>query len=121
MTLPLKDFLLDIAGFRNQYIKHVELNWNQTDDWIVVTKTFPRGTFLTHKDYAENGTLDPKLQHQSKYFSTTQYTLFMLTCTFHIEDLKPGFFLKAGDKQRLLVYDRKIHKRPVVNVTVGVV
>jgi hypothetical protein len=120
-VVTLSEWKGDVLAFRNKYVKHVDTNHNQTEVWTALQKTFPRGSFLSQIDFSENGPLEPKFEFQSKYFNSDSYTLFPVVLWLHIADLKPEFFLEAGDKDRLLKWFAEREQRAVIMFTIGIV
>ena len=115
-VLPIKAFL---AHFENRLAElaphHADMSW-QSKDWKHVQKEFPRGAWICVQDFSENLTIEVKLEHQSKYYSSINITLFGMVASFWIDDVKDSYLSKE-EKNRLKAELTKEGKPHQLHVT----
>ena len=99
-VLTIKAFL---AHFENRLAEiaphHADMSW-QSKDWKHVQKKFPRGAWTCVQGFSENLTIEVKLEHQSKCYSSINITLFGMVASFWIDDVKDSCLSKE-EKNRL--------------------
>lgn len=126
---PFKEFIAEMREcFDEEYVAHHEQSVWQDHDWTHQCRYFPRGSYCSVVDYAENYSHQPKNEHQSKYFSETRSTLYPVVLTVDARDMKDIFFDKeegdgsgAAEKAKLLEAFEALDRRPVVTVTCMVI
>ena len=68
------------------HFHHHMMKWQAMDKRVL--RENPRlGTVSEVQDFSQNGSIKPKNEHQSRYFSEVSYTLYGSVMTWHIDDL----------------------------------
>ena len=115
-VLPIKCFLTHFeARLAEIAPHHADMSW-QSKDWKHVQKTFPLGSWLCVQDFSENLTIEVKLEHQSKYYSSITITLFGMVASFWIDDIKDSY-LSNVKKNRLKTELTKVGKPHQLHIT----
>ena len=60
-----------MCEYAPKFLWHHELAKWQDADWAELKQYFPRGTVVAVIDYAENYTHSPRMEHQSKWVSSS--------------------------------------------------
>ena len=110
VTEPLSNFLAELKAYWPSFQRHHDQAKWQDADWKHKKVNFPRRTFVVVQDFAERGTLAPKFEHQSKYFSETSYTIFPMVCRFWLDDCN---HIDAERKEKLHALFKK-HDLPAI-------
>lgn len=95
VNTTFQQFIESFAGYWRQFAIHHQTAKLQEDDikWV---RTHPeRGTVVDVEDFSENGHIQPKREHASRYFSEVGYTLYGMVLTGHLDDFK-----NIGDSER---------------------
>ena len=66
---------------------HHQIASLQTTDIKYIKTHVDRGVCCDVEDFSQNGTIQPKREHVSRYFSEVGYTLYGMILTAHIDDL----------------------------------
>ena len=85
--LPFSEFKPELVKYWPKFIAHDnDARWHD-DDFTALKNELPIGQAGLVIDFAENFTHEPRIEHQSKYFSQTQTTIVPVVLMFRIEDL----------------------------------
>ena len=67
---------------------HHQISKIQSEDIRFVKTHVTRGTCCDIEDFSQNGSIKPKREHVSRYFSEVGYTLYGMILTGHLDDFK---------------------------------
>ena len=77
----------DIKATLVTFNPHHDLAAWQDEDWQHLKTKFPRGSFVSVQDFAENIHHIVRMEPQSKYWSIISSTLYMVVLRFHLDDV----------------------------------
>lgn len=87
VEVPFSEFKADFLKYWPKFIAHHnDAHWHD-DDFQSLRDKLPLGQAGLVIDFAENYSHEPRIEHQSKYFSQTQTTIVPVVLMFRIEDL----------------------------------
>jgi len=95
---PLSELLQEMATFFEKFIQHHECAKYQDEDWQDLKYKLPCGCCVSVQDFAENYTHVDRQQHQSKYWTEVQSTVYPLVMRFQLDDLTN---VSASEKEKL--------------------
>lgn len=85
--IPFSEFKADFVKYWPKFITHHnDAHWHD-NDFTALKDKLPRGCGGLVIDYSENFTHQPRIEHQSKYFSQTQTTIVPVVLMLRVEDL----------------------------------
>ena len=77
----------DIKATLLTFNPHHDLACWQDQDWQHLKCEFPRGSFVSVQDFAENIHHIVRMEPQSKYWTIVSSTLYMVVLRFHLDDV----------------------------------
>lgn len=87
VEVPFSEFRADFVKYWPKFIAHHnDAYWHDTD-FSSLKEKLPRGNAGVVIDFAENYSHEPRIEHQSKYFSQTQTTIVPAVLMFRVEDI----------------------------------
>ena len=90
---------------------HQDLAAWQDQDWQHLKSEFPRGSFVTVQDFAENIHHTVRFEPQSKYWTQVSSTLYMVVVRFHLDDAN---HIPPEEKEELRAAFEHVNLPPVI-------
>ena len=90
---------------------HQDLAAWQDQDWQHLKSEFPRGSFVTVQDFAENIHHTVRFEPQSKYWTQVSSTLYMVVVCFHLDDAN---HIPPEEKEELRAAFEHVNLPPVI-------
>ena len=81
---------------------HHQIAKLQSADIRYIKEHVDRGSCCDIEDFSQNGTIKPKREHVSRYFSEVGYTLYGMILTGHIDDFNNISHEEREDLRKLL-------------------
>jgi hypothetical protein len=115
ITVPLRDYWLDLCSYVMFFEKHCDLaRWCSGSFGSFNAPSFPRSNFGLVNDASEAHKHLARREHQSAFFQQVSSTLWVLVLVIHVEDLGN---IDESEKTKLLEFHRTSGTPAVIKET----
>jgi hypothetical protein len=102
----------------DRFHEHItRVKWQGRDKKLAFQNQ-PRGVARTLQDFAENGSLAPKFEHQSRYFTEQGYSVYTVALFWHIDDYK---LISEEEREKLRALFVRESLPPVICEAIGII